>query len=155
MRSWKRARSLSTSASLASRTAPASSVNRSINSPNEWQTWLSNPTSASASTARFASRPTGVRIRTGEPAFSGLLIFARAGFAPRPFRLRRAGEDAAEIGQRTSDRDVAITDDDFANRRFVCAGALLDHGDRLVHGAIGFVVTQGKHSVRQVCDVDG
>src|SRR4051794_36788419 len=141
------------SASSARRTAPASPPISSQSSSSVWHTLLVTLPRLRASAASAASRPVGVRIRTGGSLCSDTFIAATSG-ARGPVWLRRSAENTAEFCQRPADIDFPVIHCHLANAPFVLAGSLFDHGNRLVDGTAGFVVAQGNDAIRQVGHVE-
>src|SRR5476649_591414 len=67
---------------------------------------------------------------------------------------RHAGQDAVEAGQHRADDDAVGADLEAADGALVRAAAFLEHGDGLLHCAVGFKVAQHDDVVGDVAGVD-
>src|SRR5688572_13315364 len=143
-------------ASSAIRIAPAPAANSPIRLSRSGQMWAIRPAALIASLASGASLPRGAstRIRSSRPCSRGAVTVASEEGLVGARELGHARQDAAECGERFADFQAIAADLELANRAFVRARTLLEHGNRLVHRAAGFEVAQQDHRIREVADVE-
>src|ERR1044071_8852000 len=97
----------------------------------------------------FESRPEGARIaRHWDKKESVLAVRQqRAGLTGI---AGHAGEDTAKLPQGSTDPDPLRVDTIFADRRFMTAGALLQHRDRALELPLRLEEAKQQHRVRQI-----
>src|SRR4051812_17713563 len=78
----------------------------------------------------------------------------------QPFRHLRArvswipGKDAAESGQRRTDRDAGMAKTKLADGIFMIAAALLHDRESAPHRSADFEIAQHEHGITQIADIE-